>query len=585
MWRNKSVAETLRWWIVVVAIAPLLIMTIQGYHCARQAVLELKYEQLKVAGAAKEQRISDWLMERSNEMKMLARLVDSATSDLSDKSVEHSLINNLLHQTIEKNPAYESVALYSADWDRIADSVFQLHDEDKLLPQAFRDQLEEKQSLVVSKPHVHENGMLGIHIGVPLSTRLQLPASYIVGVLELSSTLCPVLNSEVEQTAKIRSYIASNEGILLTSTTEPIPKDKHIDLPENLLNGDDQPIIYRSFNNQRVIGVATQMRELNWILISESGTKDAFMWLEHLKARAAITGGIAFVLVIIFATAVSKRVSLPLRHMALVAHDVSVGAYDARMKSFQGREHAEVAIAFNQMLDEIAIAQAKLAHAAALSAIGELSASMVHEMRNPLSAIMMNLKVLKTAVKENPLHSELAEIAVEQSRRLETMLGDLLQYGKKVELHKTVVPVQEFITEIEACIRRDQGDEVSFSFENKSSIETIFMDKEQMLRAITNLIDNAIQASPAGEKVVLTLRQVNHALDELIFEVSDNGSGISDRIAEKLFDPFFTTKKEGTGLGLSSVKKIVELHGGRITFRNKIPGTIFTVAWPQKGDF
>jgi signal transduction histidine kinase len=200
-------------------------------------------------------------------------------------------------------------------------------------------------------------------------------------------------------------------------------------------------------------------------------------------------------------------------------------------------------------------------------------------MRNPLSAIKMNLEVLQQAVADDPVHRELGEIAAEQVQRLKTMLDDLLQYGKMIALEKVEVPIEEFMQKIEACIRHEKGKTVAFSFSNKSDVSMLQIDREHMLRAVSNLVDNAVQAAPADSTVYLTAQRDADG-NGVILEVADAGPGISGRVAEKLFEPFYTTKKKGTGLGLANVKKIVELHGGTISFRNTNPGTAFTITLP-----
>ncbi|MDF7806184.1 ATP-binding protein [Pontiellaceae bacterium B12219] len=578
--KNRSIAESVRLWMIAVAIAPLIIMALQGYHCAREAVLELKHEQLQVVAQAKEQRILDWIQERSRELTMLSRFValdlhetPSTNCPIIEAAIESSILLN--------DSAYESIELYSRDWKPVWGRRSELHDESLLLPPSFREELEKSEGAVISKPHIHENGMIGIHIGVPLDVKHDSLAQYIIAVLELSSTVYPALAPETSKATAVQSCIVSETGLLLTGVPDGVRSDKRVvKLPDALVKADGKPAVYHNFDQQKVVGVATHIDELGWILITEAKTHHAFMWLHHLKVRAVITGIIALALVLVLAAKSARRISNPLRHMAEVAQSVSLGQFDARMQYFPGREHVLVADAFNQMMDEIERAKETLAHAAALSAIGKLSASIVHEMRNPLSAVMMNLSVIKGAVQEDPVHAELAEIASDQALRLEVMLNDLLLFGKKIELDKVAVTVDEFCKEVSACIRTEEVENVSFEISNQH-MKPLFVDKEQMLRAVTNLVDNALQASPANGTVILTVRESDAA--ETLFEVRDQGEGISERVGEKLFEPFFTMKKRGTGLGLPNVKKIVELHGGDISFVSSQEGSVFTIRLPLGG--
>ena len=573
---NRSIVASVLVSMVVVAIAPLLIMSLQGYHCARQAVLQLTTGQLATVVEAKQMRISDWLSEREHEMQSIAAFAELH----ADEDSECSTLQALLKQAQVNNPAYESITLYSADWKRLADSGHQMHDDELLLQAAFMSTLSSGADSAISSPHIHEDGMIGIHIGIPVSNGSQ----YIIAVLDLSGTLYPILDSQLGQNGHTRSYIIACDGLFLSPPDEGFkPLETRIELPPELTHG-SRTAIYSDFQGESVVGVSVSLDRLGWILVSEAPTQEALAWLRMLQKRALATGLFALALVILIAVQSARRISQPLRHMADTAHRISDGHYTTRMNHFPGREHAEVADAFNRMLDEIDRAQARLAQAAALSAIGQLSASIVHEMRNPLSAIQMNIEVLRHAVKDDPIHKELGEIAAEQVLRLETMLGDLLQYGKKVEIKKTAVPVADFVQELETCIRREEDQHVEFVFRNDSGADTLPIDHEQMLRAVSNLVDNAVQASPPNSIVTLTLKTSPANPEDVLIEISDQGSGISERVAEKLFEPFFTTKKKGTGLGLANVKKIVELHGGSIAFRNGNLGAVFSITLPNERD-
>jgi len=569
--KRRSIASTILLWTVVVAMAPLLIMTIQGYHCARQAVLQLKMNQLETVSMAKQRRIADWLDERARELQGHTAIADEEACACRSEEL------------LALNPAYKSITLYSKDWFRLAATGLDTHDDEMLLPPAFKQALAESQEPAVSRPHIHENGLIGIHIGVPIPGKQQ----YVVAVLDLSSTLYPVLAEPLGTDHTVRSFIATAEGTLLDPTkpgTESFIENAA--LPPTMDSGMPHPRIYTGSRGEKMVGVSVALDDLGWVLVSEAPARDAFAWVGVLRTRAAATGLATLVLVVILAGQSAHRVTLPLRHLADVAHTVSSGQYTTRMQEFPGREHTEVAEAFNSMLDEINRTQARLAQSAALSAIGQLSASIVHEMRNPLSAIKMNLQVLQKKFGDDPLHLELAEIASDQVNRLETMLSDLLQYGKKLELDITAVDFAAFKEEVLRCIRPPaEGKQVAVTMENTGPGNTLYIDREHMLRAVCNLADNAVHETPDGGSVSIVVSPSETEPDAISITVSDTGPGIPARVAEKLFEPFFTTKENGVGLGLPNVKKIIELHGGSIAFRNgDAGGAVFTINLPTHGN-
>jgi signal transduction histidine kinase len=563
MKKRRSIASGILFWMIIVAVTPLLIMSFQGYHCARQAVLQLKLDHLETVSEARRQSIMVWLDERANELRSHGATMNDAACNCS------------AGELLNINPAYESITLFSNDWNRISFFGPDTHSTELLLPPAFRERLESETEYVVSPPHLHPNGVIGIHIGIAIPEKKR----YAVAVLDLTPTLYPILTEPLGSGGAILSYIRTADGRVLNPSDGTFQVLEAENYPPHTPEHTEHLMPYIGLFGDQVVGTAVPLEGLDWMLISEAPARDALAWMRILRTRAAVTGVITLAFVIVLARLSTRRITRPLRHLADVAHEVADGRYTTRMQIFPAREHAEVAEAFNRMLDEIDRAQARLAQAAALSAIGELSASIVHEMRNPLSAIKMNLEVLQQAVADDPVHRELGEIAAEQVQRLKTMLDDLLQYGKMIALEKVEVPIEEFMQKIEACIRYDESKTVAFSFSNKSDVSMLQIDREHMLRAVSNLVDNAVQAAPADSTVYLTAQRDADG-NGVILEVADAGPGISGRVAEKLFEPFYTTKKKGTGLGLANVKKIVELHGGTISFRNTNPGTAFTITLP-----
>jgi signal transduction histidine kinase len=192
---------------------------------------------------------------------------------------------------------------------------------------------------------------------------------------------------------------------------------------------------------------------------------------------------------------------------------------------------------------------------------------------------------LRRRVAEDPTHAELAEIASEQVARLETMLTELLGYGKPLQLQPTEIRFADIAQDVIGLTRTEAEEgEVSVSVEDRTGGESIFADREQIRRALTNLVLNAVQASPRRGRVVLGAEPLTESTDQMRLFVTDEGRGIGSEEADRLFHPFFTTRDEGTGLGLANVKKIAECHGGRPFARNRpTGGALFGIDLPRRG--
>ncbi len=222
-------------------------------------------------------------------------------------------------------------------------------------------------------------------------------------------------------------------------------------------------------------------------------------------------------------------------------------------------------------------------NAGALAAVGQLSSSVVHEMRNPLSSIKLNLTAMRDGFAEGSDDRELAEIALGEASRVEGMLNDLLAYGKPLDLCLGTVPLPGLLQRVAEHARgacRERGIRLVTEW-NGNERAALPADEEQMLRALANLTDNAIEFSPDGGVVAIVVTAPGDAPDLGEIVVRDEGPGVRADSLEHVFEPFFTTRERGTGLGLANVRKIVECHGGTVNASNRPEGgAAFTVRMP-----
>ena len=198
----------------------------------------------------------------------------------------------------------------------------------------------------------------------------------------------------------------------------------------------------------------------------------------------------------------------------------------------------------------------------------------------------MNIQMIQQKLnKEDATFAELAEITCQQSLRLETMLNDLLSYGKPLQLNLSRSTFPALMRETLIAIAQEKTDkgvgvEINNSLDDELPLE---VDVELFTRAFSNLMLNAIQWSPQGGTVQVTARRSRQTDQEqqIIIQVRDNGPGINPEKIGRLFQPFFTTRQGGTGLGLANVRKIVEYHNGTIIGENSpTGGAVFTISLP-----
>ena len=214
-----------------------------------------------------------------------------------------------------------------------------------------------------------------------------------------------------------------------------------------------------------------------------------------------------------------------------------------------------------------------------LAALGEMAASFVHGIRNPLGIISGSAETLKKKIPE-PVQSEMIQFIREESERINRMLTNFLEFAKPKPPTFQEVNLKDILrrtVDLSSIPARERGVQVVQEYpQDKVSL---FLDSEQIHEAFVNLELNALEAMPAGGTLRITLTQKENK--DVIIRVSDTGVGIPAGRESKIFDPFFTTKEQGTGLGLTIVHTVVKNHGGTISVANNDGGgATFTISLP-----
>ena len=214
-----------------------------------------------------------------------------------------------------------------------------------------------------------------------------------------------------------------------------------------------------------------------------------------------------------------------------------------------------------------------------LSAIGQLSASLAHEIRNPLASIEGSVEVLRNASAAAELRDELLGIIWKETRRLNRLLSNLLDFARpRRPEFQHINPEQTVDAVISLVGPTAQQSGIRLRKEVLAPVPPIESDPEQLKQVVLNLTINAIQAMPNGGEIELAVRRKD---SNVVIAVKDQGSGVASEDIEKIFDPFFTTKDSGTGLGLSVAHQIVTQHRGVITAeRNPDRGMTFSIMLP-----
>jgi signal transduction histidine kinase len=229
--------------------------------------------------------------------------------------------------------------------------------------------------------------------------------------------------------------------------------------------------------------------------------------------------------------------------------------------------------------EELRLAQAKLVEQERLAAIGEFAAIIVHEIRNPLTTMMMGLKYFQRTVLSETAQERLS-LALDEGSRLQRLLSEILLYAKPQVLQLCELEINEFICELLVPVREmPEVLERPIEFTSAPDVVKILGDKDKLKQVFINIIRNACEAISAGDIVKLEINLLS--IDKVTINVHNQGEPIPSELISKLTQPFFSTKPDGTGLGLAITKRIVNAHGGELSISSDaVTGTTVSVLLP-----
>jgi two-component system sensor histidine kinase PilS (NtrC family) len=220
-----------------------------------------------------------------------------------------------------------------------------------------------------------------------------------------------------------------------------------------------------------------------------------------------------------------------------------------------------------------------------LAGVGELAASIAHEIRNPLGSIRGSVEILASELRLEGHQAQLLELILTESARVNTIINDFLRFARLRPAAPKPVSCREFLDEVVLQIRQHvgvHGGGVELSYKVTPPDLQACMDPEQMVQLFLNLALNACEAMEYSGKLHIAAAATDGG-SWCEFQIADDGPGVAAEHLERIFDPFMTTKKEGTGLGLPMVARIAHAHSGTVEVENGPErGVVFTLRLPQQ---
>ncbi|WP_410505139.1 sensor histidine kinase [Flavobacterium sp. CYK-55] len=292
----------------------------------------------------------------------------------------------------------------------------------------------------------------------------------------------------------------------------------------------------------------------------------------------------AFMLVIAFALAyfLASYITQSLKTISDRLSETSLNQKNQKIVLEANSKEINLLInAYNDMVDELEKSAVKLAQSEREEAWREMAKQVAHEIKNPLTPMRLTVQSFQRKFDANDpeLKQKLKDYSDTLIQQIDTMSAVASAFSNFASMPAQQNETLNVVEVVELALDIFNEDYLVFESDEKEIITK--MDRTQLIRIITNLVKNAIQAIPEQQAEKKVLVSVRRHPSEVIIMVRDNGSGIENQFQDKIFEPKFTTKNSGMGLGLGIIKNIIENYKGTITFETQTgQGTTFMVALP-----
>jgi len=319
--------------------------------------------------------------------------------------------------------------------------------------------------------------------------------------------------------------------------------------------------------------------------------------LEDVKVRIQKTrlvmsgfGLAALVLTLLSSLLLARRITRPIRNLVEGTRRISRGDFSYRIPVISEDEIGDLTRSFNEMAEQLLQARQKteeanrrLVQVEKLASIGRLSATIAHEIRNPLTSVKLNIQKLTESERLDETEKEHLAIAQEGIEQIEKFIKELLSFTRASKLQPDYFSMEEIMQASLKVLRPSLEEKnVRVALEIEKDLPAAYVDADKIRQVLVNILRNSYEAVDRGGQVEIFLR-LNRQKERPCFEImiSDNGCGIPEKDWENIFEPFFTTKSSGVGLGLANARRILEQHGGSIrVVKKEGAGSCFLITIP-----
>jgi len=262
----------------------------------------------------------------------------------------------------------------------------------------------------------------------------------------------------------------------------------------------------------------------------------------------------------------AERIADPVSRLTRATRRISGGDFDIRVASASSDEFARLVADFNKMASELQRQRQQLERTHRIEAWAEMARQVAHDIKNPLTPIQLNAEHLRRVHADRgeplgPVVRDCVDTILSQVALLRQISSEFSNFASSPSVKRAVVDSGELVAELVAPYSRGLAHQVTVDVLVDEGLPPVFIDKALVLRSLTNIVENALHAMPAGGVLTIaaTLRE-----GMVSIAVADTGAGMDEDALLRAFEPYFSTKARGTGLGLPIAKRNIELSGGSI---------------------
>ncbi|MBU3011649.1 GHKL domain-containing protein [Polaribacter vadi] len=380
--------------------------------------------------------------------------------------------------------------------------------------------------------------------------------------------------------------VSSKTNAFETTEIEPLPYDILNDLAQNSNHRILIPVVKNGMGYQTSYTYINDPKFKRIGILELQFTQDNSE-VEHELKEFISRLGLVYLLMLFIAIAMayflSSYITRSIKTISDKMQQTRINERNEKIMLNSASSEIEILVeAYNSMIDQLEESAVKLAKSEREQAWREMAKQVAHEIKNPLTP--MRLTVQSFERKFNPEDEKIKEKLAEYSQTLIQQI-DVMSSIASAFSDFAKMPTQkrekiDVISVVKLALDIFNEDFISYTTESAELFATL--DKTQLIRIVTNLVKNALQATEKEENPVIDVKVVSEK-NNIKITVSDNGKGISKEVKDLIFEPKFTTKSSGMGLGLPMIKNIIEAYDGIISFSSKEGiGTVFTVVLPKE---